>query len=94
MVTNQSNRLYESQKQAVYQYLLNNIATASMVAKATGIPHKNICRYKGQLQKEGKLWELYKLKCRATGHQAWYLTTNVEKNESFKSSNVQYRLDL
>jgi len=94
MATNQSNSLYESQKQTVYQYLQNNVGTASMIAKATGIPHKNICRYKSQLQKEDRLWELYKIKCRVTAQKAWYLTTSEEKNNAFKSSNVQYRLDL
>lgn len=85
---------FESQKKVFYNYLNDNVATASMVSKATGIPHKNICRYKSQLQKEDMLWQLYKIKCKVTGHKAWYLTTNEERNQAFINSNVQYNLDL
>jgi len=69
-------RYFESELQLLFQYLQNHIATASMITEATGIPQKNICRYKRQLEKAGKLWEVEKKKCRETGFEAWYITTN------------------
>lgn len=67
------------QRQTIFQYLQDNIATASMVADATGIYQKNICRYKRDLEKAGKIWELEKKPCKKTGFKAWYLTTNPDK---------------
>lgn len=67
-----------NQLQTIFYYLMNNVATASMVSEATGIPQKNICRYKRDLQKAGRLWEIEKKICKATGFKAWYLTTNSE----------------
>jgi len=49
-----------------------------MVSAATGIPQKNICRYKRDLEKAGLLFEVEKKLCRQTGFRAWYLTTNSE----------------
>lgn len=66
------------QKQTIFTYLYNNIATASMVSAATGIPQKNICRYKRDLEKAGRLYEIEKKLCKKTGFKAWYLTTNPE----------------
>lgn len=70
---------YRSQLQIVHDYLLENTATASMLVKDTGIPHKNICRYKRKLEAEGKLWEVIKIQCPVTQHWAWALTTNPDK---------------
>ena len=70
------NSYFENQLKIIFQYLQNNIATASMISKETGIPQKNICRYKRYLEKAGKLWEVEKKKCKETGVKAWYLTTN------------------
>ncbi|UZT98012.1 hypothetical protein ODZ84_00120 [Chryseobacterium fluminis] len=67
---------FENQLHTVFQYLQNHIATATMIAEATGIPQKNICRYKRQLEKAGRLWEVEKKKCKKTGFEAWYITTN------------------
>ena len=50
-----------------------------MVSAATGIPQKNICRYKRDLEKAGRLWEIEKKLCKQTGFKAWYLTTNPEQ---------------
>jgi len=55
------------------QYLIGQAATASMIAKATGIPQKNICRYKRQLEKAGLLLQWRKGICKETGYSAWYL---------------------
>ena len=37
---------FVSQLKTIFHYLQNHIATASMVSAATGIDHKNICRYR------------------------------------------------
>ncbi len=63
----------------IFHFLQSHIATASMVSEATGIKQKNICRYKRDLEKAGKLWEIERRDCRLTGHKAWYLTTDPSK---------------
>src|SRR5215510_10235154 len=68
-----------TQAQTIFQYLQEHIATASMVANVTGIYQKNICRYKRDLEKAGRLWETEKRPCKKTGFKAWYLTTNPDK---------------
>ena len=68
-----------NQLQTIFQYLKENIATASMVAEATGINQKNICRYKRDLEKEGRLWEVEKKRCLLTSFKAAYLTTDPKK---------------
>lgn len=68
-----------TQLQTIFLYLKENIATASMVADATGIYQKNICRYKRDLEKAGKLWETEKTVCKKTGFKSWYLTTDPNK---------------
>ena len=57
---------------------------ASMVADPTGIPQKIICRYKRDLEKAGRLWEVEKKPCKQTDIKAWYLTTNPE-NATFNN---------
>ena len=71
-------KVFKNQLKTIFQYLQENIATASMVSAATGIPQKNICRYKRDLQKSGQLWEIKKKLCKHTGFKAYYLTTNPE----------------
>lgn len=68
----------KSQVKTIFQYLQEHTATASMVSFATDIPQKNICRYKRDLEKAGKLFEVEKKLCKQTGFRAWYLTTNLE----------------
>lgn len=68
-----------NQLKTIFQYLQKHIATASMVADATGIYQKNICRYKRDLEKAGRLWEIKKAICQKTGFRAWYLTTDPNK---------------
>jgi hypothetical protein len=68
-----------NQLQTIFQYLQEHIATASMVADATGVYQKNICRYKRDLEKAGRLWETEKKLCKKTGFKAWYLTTSPAK---------------
>ena len=67
-----------NQEQTIFQYLLNNIATNTMVSEATGIPQKNICRYKRDFEKKGLIYEAYKGLCKITGFKAWYLTANKD----------------
>jgi hypothetical protein len=69
-----------NQLQTIFQYLQEHVATASMVADATGIYQKNICRYKRDLEKAGRLWEVEKAICQKTGFRAWYLTTDPTKS--------------
>ena len=71
-----------TQLKTIFQYLQNNVATASMVAASTGVPHKNFCRFKRDLEKVGRLWELKKDYCTITGFKAWYLTTNIKLKPS------------
>lgn len=75
---------FENQLKIIFQYLQHNIATASMIARKTGIPQKNICRYKRHLEKAGKLWEVERKKCEETGAKAWYLTTNPRYLSKFE----------
>jgi hypothetical protein len=65
-----------NQLNAVFLYLQEHVATASMVSKATGIPQKCITWYKRELEVTGKLWEIEKKRCQITGFSAWYLTTD------------------
>jgi hypothetical protein len=68
-----------SQLQTIFQYLQTHTATASMVANATNIYQKNICRYKADLSKKNLIWELEKKPCEITGFKAHYLTTDPSK---------------
>lgn len=65
-----------AQRQSFYEFLRSGLFTASQTVKATGIPHKSITRYKRQLEKAGKLWEVDKLICPITGHLVMRITTN------------------
>ena len=69
---------FKSQLKTIFQYLQKHVATASMVSAATGIPQKNICRFKRDLEKAGRLYEIEKKLCKQTGFKAWYLTTNPD----------------
>ena len=68
-----------SQLKTIFQYLQHHVATASIVAEATGVPQKCITRYKRDLEQAGRLWEIKKDVCKKTGFKAWYLTTNPDK---------------
>lgn len=70
---------FKSQLKTIFLYLREHIATASMVSSATGIPQKNITRYKRDLEKAGQLWEIEKKTCKETGYKAWYITTDPEQ---------------
>lgn len=55
---------FKSQLKTIFQYLQKHVATASMVSAATGIPQKNICRFKRDLEKAGRLCEIEKKLCK------------------------------
>jgi hypothetical protein len=83
---NQNNKANKIQQQdnknttqikTMFNYLQNNIATATMVFNATGIPQKCLTRYKRNLEKKGQLAEVKRQKCKITNNWAWYLTTDV-----------------
>jgi hypothetical protein len=66
-----------TQLKTIFSFLKENLATASMVAKATNVPHKNITRYKRDLELAGKVWEVKKDYCELTGHKAWYISADL-----------------
>jgi hypothetical protein len=76
--------VFDNQLKTIFQFLQKHIATASMVSDITGVPQKNICRYKRDLEKAGRLWEVEKRHCKKTGFKAWYLTTDP-KNAPFNN---------
>lgn len=65
-----------NQLKTIFQFFQHHVATASMAADATGIYQKNICRFKRDLEKAGRLWEIKKDVCKKKGYKAWYLTTD------------------
>lgn len=69
---------FDSQKEVFKHYLSENVATCSMVAKQTGIPQKNLTRFKAELEDKGLLKVLFVANCKVTSFKAQYLTTNTE----------------
>ncbi|HWZ02023.1 MAG TPA: hypothetical protein VNX40_00360, partial [Mucilaginibacter sp.] len=67
MENSASTQNHPNQLKIVYEYLQTHVATASMIASATGVPQKNICRYKRELEQNGKLSQLVKMPCKETG---------------------------
>lgn len=74
----QSKVKHEAQEKIVFDYLLLHVASASMVTDATGIPQKCITRYKRNYEKDGRLVQIKKDRCKITGRKVWFLTTNKE----------------
>lgn len=67
---------HTTQLKTIFQYLKDNVATATMVYEATGVPQKCITRYKRDLEKLGLLAEVKRQRCKITNCWAWYITTN------------------
>jgi hypothetical protein len=80
---------FKNQLTTFFEYLQQQVATASMVAEETGIPQKNLCRYKRDLEKSGRLWVIEKRLCQLTGFRAWYLTTDPEKAPTQKNNQLK-----
>lgn len=59
-----------------FEYLQNHIATCSMVCDSTGIKQKSATRYKRDLEKSNRLWEVDHRRCDITGFKAAWLTTD------------------
>lgn len=76
---------FRSQKKTLFKFLQDYTATASMVSAATGIPQKNICRFKRKMEDAGLLWEVRKAPCKITNFSAWYLTTDPAKTPQNKN---------
>lgn len=70
------NNDFKTQTKIILQFLTKHTATNTMVSRATGIPQKNICRIKRNLEKAGLLQEVVRKLCKATNRRASYLTTN------------------
>ena len=75
---------HEAQEKIVFDYLLLHVASASMVTDATGVPQKNITRYKRNFEDAGQLQQIKRDRCKITRRYVWYLTTN--KDLFFKTS--------
>jgi hypothetical protein len=90
-VLNDTNKdsYFETQAKTIFCFLMEYTATASMVTECTGVPQKNICRYKRDFEKAGLLWEVKKDICKATGYKAWYLTTDPAKAPSMNVSQLK-----
>jgi hypothetical protein len=63
-----------TQLQTIFEYLQSHVCTATMLSKATGVPQKCITRCKRDLEKSGRLAEVYKNYCKVTNNLAWYIT--------------------
>lgn len=82
------NNSTSTQLQTIFHFLRTRIATGSMVSKATGVPQKNFCRYKRDLEKAGKLAEVKKGICEVTRFRAWYVTTDERMFPAKKQLNL------
>lgn len=71
-----NNHYKGNELKAVYDYLQNNIATATMAAIALNIYRPSLCRRKRTLEKAGLLVEVKAGYCKVTRCKAAYLTTN------------------
>ena len=67
---------FSNQLQSFYDCLKEHIMTCTMVSEFTGIPQKNCCRYKRDLEKAGLLWEVKYSRCPVTHFDAWFITCN------------------
>jgi hypothetical protein len=70
---------FSSQDKIIFDALKDTSLTASQIEILTGVKQKNICRYKRNLEKAGKLWQVKKVRCPITGHWAWSITTDPDK---------------
>lgn len=75
---NQGDEARQNELKLVYEYLKKQPATATQVSVALGIYRPSLCRRKRDLEKVGKLYELWKTICPITKHRASLLTTNPD----------------
>ena len=72
---------FKNELKTILHYLNENVLTASMLSEISGVPQKNICRYKRDLEKRGLLIEVCKMECQKTGFRAWYITSTKHFNK-------------
>ena len=72
----QSKGTHEIQEKIFFEYLKNHVVSATMVNRATGLEQKCITRYKRKFEKVGLLAEVKTARCRVTGRNVAYITTN------------------
>jgi len=70
---------YITQLKVVKEYLRTNEASRFMVAINTGIPIQNVCRHVETLFNNNSIVVIRKDKCRISGKQAEFLTTDQAK---------------
>ena len=68
-----------TQQETIFFFLQDKVATNRMIAKATGILPRSICRHKRDLELSGLLAEVKKDYCKVTNKLAWYITTDIDK---------------
>lgn len=73
---------FKTQLKTIFEYLQEHVATASMVSDATGIPQKNICRYKRDLELAGRLWEIEKNYVRKQDFEHGFYLPTPNTNQS------------
>ena len=81
-------KAYKTQLQTIFQYLQENVATASMVSIETGILRANICRYVAEWEKENLICIVRKGICPISKHRAGFYTTNPELFPIIEPSNT------
>lgn len=69
-------RFSKPEEVVFFEYLQENVCTATMASEALHIPQKHITRYKARLQRDNKLWIVAIAPCYLTGITAQWLTTN------------------
>jgi hypothetical protein len=69
---------HEAQEKIFFDYLLTHVVSATMVNRATGVEQKCITRYKRKFEKVGLLAEVKTARCKVTGRNVAYITTNKD----------------
>lgn len=59
-----------------FDYLQENVCTATMASEALSIPQKHVTRYKKELQDKNLLFIITIAPCHITGFKAQWITTN------------------
>lgn len=65
-----------AQRKRVYASLFRSPKTRLQVANYESVPIQNVCRYVGDMRKEGLVWVVKKDTCPISEMKAEFLTTN------------------
>ena len=82
-----SHEFREFQKRRFKKYLMNHVATNSMVCEVLGLKQKTTTWFKREFEKKGLLVEVRRDKCKVTDRYAYYITCIpeiVEKMNNLK----------